>query len=165
MPAGFQFPENTEIWTPSGVNVAEEPRDNRSYSVLGRLNPAVELDQAQSQISAINDQLAQAFPDTNKGWDAHLALARTSGGFRSSFASDSSRRRRPCASDLLREYRKFASGASGRPPEGSGNSHRAWCKPGRIVRQMLTESLLLSAIGGTLWTVLEFLADRTAHLN
>src|SRR6266480_4042437 len=73
MPGGFAFPENTQIWTPAAVIAAEEPRDNRSYTALGRLKPGVELQQAQSQVSAINAQLVQAFPDTNKNWDAHLA--------------------------------------------------------------------------------------------
>src|SRR5262249_476261 len=66
MPRGFEFPENTEIWTTSGINVSEEARDNRSYSALGRLKSGVDLKQAQTQISAINHQLAQAYPDTNK---------------------------------------------------------------------------------------------------
>ncbi|PWT89124.1 MAG: ABC transporter permease, partial [Acidobacteria bacterium] len=74
IPRGFEFPENTQIWTTSAVNVAEEPRDNRSYFALGRLKPGVDLKQAQVQISAINNQLAQAYPDTNKGWDARLVL-------------------------------------------------------------------------------------------
>src|SRR5205085_2721927 len=73
MPSGFEFPEKTQIWVPSNVEFANEPRDNRSYFALGRLKPGVDLAQAQSQISAINAQLAQAFPDTNKGWDTRLS--------------------------------------------------------------------------------------------
>ncbi len=47
MPAGFEFPEKTQIWVPSGVEFAKESRDNRSYFALGRLKPGVELAQAQ----------------------------------------------------------------------------------------------------------------------
>src|SRR6267143_3926977 len=63
MPPGFEWPEQTQIWMPSGVKVSEENRDNRSWSAIGRLRPAVDLKQAQSRISAINAKLANQFPD------------------------------------------------------------------------------------------------------
>jgi len=72
MPPGFDYPDQTQIWVTSAVNVSEEPRDNRSWSAIGRLNPGVTLKQAQTQISAINAQLAKQFYETSKGWDAHL---------------------------------------------------------------------------------------------
>src|SRR5947207_3933932 len=72
MPAGFEYPEQTQIWVTSAVNVSEEPRDNRSYSAIARLNTGIDLKQAQSRISAINAQHAKEFPDTNKGWDGSL---------------------------------------------------------------------------------------------
>ena len=157
MPAGFEFPDKTQIWIPSGTEFAKEPRDNRSYSILGRLKPGVGLTQAQSQISAINAQLAKAFPDTNKGWDARLSrlhdlLVRSV---------------RPsllillgavgcvlliaCANiaNLLlvraaSRQKEFAIRAA----IGAGRS--------RILRQLLTESTLLSAIGCAVGLLLSF---------
>src|SRR3954469_10924679 len=38
MPPGFEYPEQTQIWVPSSINLAEEPRDNRSWSAIARLN-------------------------------------------------------------------------------------------------------------------------------
>jgi putative ABC transport system permease protein len=157
MAAGFEFPENTQIWTPAGVNSAEEPRDNRSYSALGRLKPGVELAQAQSQISAINSRLARAFPDTNKGWDAHLVrlhelLVRSvrpsllillgAVGCVLLIACAN------IANLLLVRAAARQKEVAIRTALGAGR--------GRIVRQMLTESILLSAIGGALGLLLSF---------
>src|SRR5262245_59963442 len=58
MPAGFEFPQNTQVWVPAGLNRAEEPRDNRSVIGVARLKPGVELEHAQTQVSAINAGLA-----------------------------------------------------------------------------------------------------------
>lgn len=157
MPAGFEFPENTQIWTPAAVNSAEEPRDNRSYSALGRLKPGVELEQAQSQISAISAQLAQAFPDTNKDWDAHLArlqerLVRSvrsslllllgAVGFVLLIACAN------VANLLLARAAARQKEVAIRTALGASRS--------RITRQMLTESILLSTIGGALGLMLSF---------
>src|SRR3954454_5617523 len=54
MPPGFEYPEQTQIWVPSAVNPSEEPRDNRSWSAIGRLNTGIDLKRAQTQLSAIN---------------------------------------------------------------------------------------------------------------
>ncbi len=155
MPAGFEFPEKTQIWIPSGVEFAKEPRDNRSYSVLGRLKPGVELEQAQSQISAINAQLAQAFPDTNKGWDAHLARLHES----------LVRSVRPSLLILLGAVgcvlliacaniaNLLLVRAAARQKEVAIRTTLGASRS-RIVRQMLTESVLLSAIGGALGLLL-----------
>ena len=149
MPPGFEFPEQTQVWGTSGVVLSEEPRDNRSWFLVARLNPGVDLKQAQSRVSAINAQLAKQFPETNKGWDAKLSLLHDrlvrqvkpsllallgAVGFVLLIA---------CANvaNLL-----LARGAARQKEiaiRAALGASRA-----RVVRQMLTESLLLSVIGG-----------------
>src|ERR1041385_4693817 len=72
MPPGFEYPEQTQIWVNSAVNLSQEPRDNRSGSAIARLKPNVDLKQAQTRVSAINARLDQQFHETNKGWDVTL---------------------------------------------------------------------------------------------
>src|SRR6266550_1379202 len=73
MPSGFEYPEQTQVWVPTAVNLSDEPRDNRVWSAIARLNTGIDLKQAQTRLSAIDAQLARQFPETNKGWDVFLS--------------------------------------------------------------------------------------------
>jgi putative ABC transport system permease protein len=149
MPPGFEFPEQTQIWTTSGVKMSEEPRDNRSWSAIARLNPGVDVKMAQSRISAINAQHAKEFVETNKGWDANLAV------LHERIVRDA----KPSLLALLGAVALvlliacanvanllLARGAA-RQKEIAVRAAMGASR-GRVVRQMLTESILLSAIGG-----------------
>jgi len=155
MPTGFEYPEQTQIWVASGIKLSEEPRDNRSWSVIARLQPGVGLDQAQSGVSAINVRLAQQFSDTNKGWDASLSLLHErlvrevklsllvllgAVGFVLLIACAN------VANLLLARSAARQKEIAIRAAMGASR--------GRVVRQMLTESLLLAIIGGVAGTLL-----------
>src|SRR4026208_771641 len=38
MPPGFEYPEQTQVWVPSAVNLRDEPRDNRVWSAMYKHN-------------------------------------------------------------------------------------------------------------------------------
>ncbi|MFL6516162.1 MAG: ABC transporter permease [Chthoniobacterales bacterium] len=74
MASGYEYPEQTQVWASWPLASEEKRRDNRSCSAIGRLRAGVDLKQAQAQISAVDARLAQPYPDTNKGWDVRLSV-------------------------------------------------------------------------------------------
>lgn len=85
MPPGFNFPTKadipfaygfspkTEVWKPLGLgNYAD--RGNRGCVVLGRLRPSASVKNAQSEISVAASQMAALYPDTNIDWGAQVIL-------------------------------------------------------------------------------------------
>ncbi len=72
MPPGFDYPAQTEIWFPLPIDPAKEKRFNRFLNVVGRLKPGVTIEQAQSEMSLINERLAQSYVETNLGWNVKL---------------------------------------------------------------------------------------------
>jgi putative ABC transport system permease protein len=74
MPASFRFPEeNTDVWTPNGFTANDRRSHGAHYiSVIGRLKQGVTLDQATVEMETIAARLAEQHPDTNKGWSVKL---------------------------------------------------------------------------------------------
>jgi predicted permease len=150
MPPGFEFPEQTQVWVPSAVKLSDEPRDNRAWSAIARLNPNVDLKQAQTRISAINAQLAQQFHETNKGWDTFL----------STLHERVVREVKPSLLALLGAVgfvlliacanvaNLLLARSAARQKEIAIRAAMGASR-GRVLRQMLTESVLLSVMGGT----------------
>jgi putative ABC transport system permease protein len=149
MPPGFDFPYESQVWVTSGVELSEEPRENRSWSVVARMQPDVDLKQAQSRVSAINAQLAKQFPETNKGWDAKLSILHellvreVKPSLLALLGAVGAVLLIACANvaNLL-----LARGAA-RQKEVAIRAAMGASRA-RVVRQMLTESLLISTIGG-----------------
>src|SRR2546421_7348542 len=72
MPARFDFPQRAEVWAALQVDAGKEPRDNRSYSVVGRLKDGATVESAQGEMSALTARLAEAYPVTNGGWGVRV---------------------------------------------------------------------------------------------
>src|SRR3954470_2565969 len=155
MPPGFEYPEQTQIWVNSAVNLSEEPRDNRAWSAIARLNSNVDLKQAQTRVSAINAQLDKQFHETNKGWDValwtlHERLVReVKPSLLALLGAVGLVLLIACANVAnLLLARSAARQKEIAIRAAMGASHT------RVLRQMLTESILLSAIGGIAGLVL-----------
>lgn len=78
MPAGFNYPAESEAWTAFSLNEPGQPRDNRFVSVVTRLKPGVSMAQAQAEMETINQRLAQNYGETNNGWTVRLLELRES---------------------------------------------------------------------------------------
>ena len=161
MPAGFEYPGQTQIWVPSAVELSEEPRDNRSWSAIASLNRGVTLKQTQARLSAVNSQLARQFHETNKGWDVSV----------STLHQMLVREVRPSLLALLGAVglvlliacanvaNLLLARSAARQKEIAIRAATGATRT-RILRQVLTESLLLSVIGGTAGLLLSIWLTR-----
>ena len=76
MPQGFAFPFNQKLWTPLTPLVAKDQRNFRGLFAFGRLKPGVTTAQARLNLDAIAGRLATQYPDTNEGWVSQLRTLR-----------------------------------------------------------------------------------------
>jgi predicted permease len=68
MPPGFRFVHDPDLWRLVHRNGPYDlQRDSHSHIVVGRLKPGVSITQAQSDSDAISAALAEQHPDTNEG--------------------------------------------------------------------------------------------------
>jgi putative ABC transport system permease protein len=66
MPAGFHFPSQAQLWVPQDMDTKSlGHRGSHSYMAVGRVKPGVTLPQAQAEMTLIATRLEQQFPDSN----------------------------------------------------------------------------------------------------
>jgi putative ABC transport system permease protein len=70
MPEGFRFPETQRLWVPLAPVAESSRRDVRSAQVFARLKPGVTPSQAQSDIAGVAARLSDAYPTESEGWTA-----------------------------------------------------------------------------------------------
>jgi predicted permease len=70
LPRQFWFMLGTvELWVPLVLNTPQlHDRAARSFDVIARPKPGVTLEQAQAEMETIARRIAQAYPQTNDGW-------------------------------------------------------------------------------------------------
>jgi predicted permease len=71
-PRGCRFPRQTAVWLPLALDYAKENRGAHYLTVLGRLRPEVGVRQAQADMSAIAGRLERLYPDANAAWGVRL---------------------------------------------------------------------------------------------
>jgi len=70
---GLRLGRPPQFWLsmPAQPDYTDSARDSRSIQIVGRLKPGFTLEQAQGQLTTIAARLAQAYPETNKGTFGH----------------------------------------------------------------------------------------------
>jgi putative ABC transport system permease protein len=157
MPPGFTYPADSEVWVPMPLDPTGEPRDNRYLSVVTRLKPNVSLNQAQAEMDTINQRLAQAYAETNSNWGVRLTELRERlvKNLRTSLLILLG----AVAFVLLIACANVANlllaRAAYRQPEIALRTVLGASRT-RVVRQLLTESVMLSVVSGALGFGLSF---------
>jgi predicted permease len=175
MPPGFAFPVNEQLWLPLYSEYPPTPRNDRNAQgntpgVLGLLKPGVSFDQATSEFTGLARQLAQAFPDTNKKFDTALIepLIKTytppniRGLLWIMLAFCTGILVIACVNVMNMQFARATLRGKELAVRSSLGATRI-----RLIRQMLTESLLLAALGAVAGVALAFWAtdylDATLH--
>jgi putative ABC transport system permease protein len=153
MPAQFQFPmDELEIWLPvsSYPAFSQMTRSDRSFFCLGRLADGFSLNQAQSEMIGIAQKLSKQYPDSNTGIGIQLEP----------FHEVIVKYARPALLILMGAVGFIlliacANIANLLLSTGLARQKELGIKAAigasrfRLVRQMLMESMLLGAMGGT----------------
>jgi putative ABC transport system permease protein len=71
-PPRFDMPSHRDLWLPLAVDPAKADRASHTFSVTGRLRPNVSLASATTEMVGIAGRLARLFPATNEGWSVRL---------------------------------------------------------------------------------------------
>ncbi|MGH9433633.1 MAG: ABC transporter permease, partial [Terriglobia bacterium] len=73
MAKGFDFPQTVQIWKPLAMTATQsQVRDSRTLDVVARLKPGVSIAEANAEIATINRRLQEAYPEADQGWTAHV---------------------------------------------------------------------------------------------
>jgi putative ABC transport system permease protein len=165
-PPNFAFPARTDVWSPMeswyALAVGErriKQRANRFYPVVGRLKPGATLDHARADLDRIASDLEEEYPAENRGVRTRLTSLRDAevGNIRPYLmlmlgavgfvllicCANIANLMLARAASRQREMALRAALGAGR---------------GRVIRALLTESLLLSLTGGLLGIGVAYLA-------
>ena len=151
MPQTFKLPDFAELWLPAGPLMNDELTNpvRHPMGFIARLRPGVSEEQAAARLVAIQQRMAAEHPKTSAGWGSRV----------SRLQDDLNANQRPALLMLMGAValvlliacanvaNLLLARASGRAREiavRSALGAGAW----RIVRQLLTESLVLSTVGG-----------------
>ena len=157
MPKGFAYPAGRVIWMPIAYNAdfTTGQRGAWYFNAIGRAKPGIPLEKVTAEVQTIGKRLAAQYPDSNEGLDftavsLHEAMVGDvrkavfvllgAVGFVLLIA---------CANvaNLL------LARAAGRESEMAVRSALGAAR-GRLIRQLLTESVILSIVGGGLGLLL-----------
>jgi putative ABC transport system permease protein len=149
MPAGFTFPDRHEMWMPMVYDPKPEERASHGHDAWARLRPGVTLDEAQAELSALAGQLAREHKLSNEGKGFVVRSLRER-----NTEDVAVLMRLMLGATIVVLLIACANVANLLLARAAARAHEIAIRVsvgatrGRIVRQVLTESLVLGLLGG-----------------
>ena len=160
MPPKFNFPDSAQVWLPNDFFPDNSGRSAHNYRIVGRLRPDVTISQAQADMNVVAARLAKQYVDDK---DEGIRVA--------SLFEDLVSGVRPALLTLFGAVTlvlliacvnisnlQLARAAARHKEMGMRSALGA--ARGRLIRQLLTESVLLAGAGGLLGLALAEVAVR-----
>jgi len=169
MPPGFSFPDQTELWTPREVGefFRTKARQYPNQQVIGRLNPGVTWAEAQTELDTIAGRLASEYPSIDGGVGVRIVPLRQqlSQNVRQGLLMLWGAIAGVLLIACLNAANLILARAAGREKEISVR-YSLGATRGRIIKQFLCESFLLSSIASTVGILLAlWILNLVSNLN
>ena len=163
MPGSFKFPtDNIDIWVPIGFTQKDRTRHGSHHlTVIGRLKPGAPVQQAQAELSTVAQRLAEQRPETNSGWTTKVINWQEDlvGSMKRPLWIISGAVLLVLFIACLNIVTLMLAQSISRTKEVAIRMALGASRS-RVIRQLLTESVLLAIIGGILGLVLAFVGVR-----
>ena len=159
LPPGFRFPDNTDIWL-SDVGPPGS-RGGQNFLAVARLKAGVPLDRAQTELTAIARRLAQQFPESNRGRSVAVTRLRDEmvGNVRLTLYLLLSAVTVVLLIACANTATLLLGKATARTREVAVRAALGASRK-RIVRQLVTESLLLAVVAGLFGLMLAYAGSK-----
>jgi predicted permease len=162
VPDIMAFPLSSDVWTPLVRSDPQRSRGSRNLEFVAELRPGVSLDAAQRDMRSISDALAKEYTDSNADIVAYVEPLRERyvGSARAGLVA-------MAAASILVLLVACTNVAGLQLARANARAREVAVRTalgaarGRVLRQLLTESVLLSVVGGVLGVGLAFVGAKT----
>jgi putative ABC transport system permease protein len=157
MPASFHFPDRADFWLPLQMDPAKAARTDYFLHAIARLKPGVSIQQATGELESILQQIHRENPAVNNNWQAHAIPVRdfVAGSYRKAVITLLVAVALLLLIACANVCNLLLIKASARVREIAVRTALGATRR-RLLRQLITESLLLGLAGGALGVLLAY---------